>query len=202
MAAGSSTGGNGLSIEAGTVGRGAAVGALAFVAGWVLAGLLAPDGGNPRGIVNVSIPAWKGAGWYFYSAHVVDLVISTEAGGVSGTGTQNLIGNADDATVQLLYLAPPLLLGTGGAVLARTLGAAAEPEEGAKAGALVVAGYLPLACIGALLTEHTETTSVLGAEISATWTVELVPAVLLAGLLYPLLFGALGGVAASALEGR
>ena len=185
-----------VSLDRATISRGAAIGAVTFVVGYLLAFLVA------SGEISESTPTWKGVAWYFYSAHFADLMVSTSAGQFSGSDTINLVGESAESTIQLLYFVPPVLLALGGALLARILGVTADMAEAAKAGALGVASYLPLTVIGVFLTEHTGTASFGFMEASATWSVQLLPAILLAGILYPLVFGAAGGAAASALEGR
>lgn len=185
-----------ISLDGATIARGAAIGAVPFVVGYLLAFLIA------SGEIGESVPNWKGVAWYFYNAHLVDITLSTSAGQFSGSDTGNLVETSAESTIQLLYFVPPVLLALGGALLARVLGVTADTTEAAKAGALGVASYLPLAALGVFLTEHTGTVSAGFTEASATWSVQLLPAVLLAGILYPLVFGAAGGAAASALEAR
>ncbi len=138
-------------------------------------------GGDP-------IPAWQAIGWLFYNAHFVDTEIPQPLGGVQ---VENFIASADGLTY--LYVVPPILLVIGGLAVAR-VAAARTPAEGAAAGALVTAGYLPLAIIGAFLFRY--------AVGDATVTPDLVTAVLLAGIVYPLVFGAVGGAVGGVLGGQ
>ncbi|MFC6730515.1 transporter, partial [Natronoarchaeum mannanilyticum] len=121
-------------IDRRTIGLGAALGAAAYVLGYLVtyvtqrgsveerfegfnfvADLL---GGDP-------IPAWKGVGWLFYNAHFVD----TEIPGFGGTQTRNFVANADGGSLALLFLVPPLLL-LGAGVVAATLSRAATAADG------------------------------------------------------------------------
>jgi hypothetical protein len=133
-------------------------------------------GGDP-------IPAWKGVGWLFYNAHF----IPTRFPGIGGSTTRNAIADADGGSITLLYLLPPLfLIGAGYAILA--LSAADAP---AVAGGLVVAGYLPLAILGIVLFSYPVGDGAIEPDA--------VTAVLLAGVVYPVAFGAIGGALAKRL---
>ena len=176
---------------------GAAAGAAAYVVGYLfayvtqagaiedqLAGFnLFADlfGGDP-------IPTWQAVGWVFYNGHFVDTKVPSLVGGSQLT---NLISQADGGSLTLLYVVPPVLLILAGLVASR-VAEAAEPADGAKAGAFVLAGYLPLAVIGALLFRYS-----VG---DGTVAPDLVTAVLLAGAVYPAAFGAAGGAGATLLS--
>jgi len=134
-------------------------------------------GGDP-------IPAWKAVGWLFYNAHFAAFTNPTIAGGRAST---NLIASGDAPA--LLYAVPVLLLVGAGAAVAR-LDDPPEPDDGALAGATVAVGYLLLALVGVVAFRATRG--------DATIAVDPVTGVLLAGVVYPLLFGAVGGVLASA----
>ncbi len=128
-------------------------------------------------------------GWVFYNAHLVD--ISYE--GVSiFTPPRSFIGGEDGFTV-LLYLVPPALLLIVGLAIGRYRGVT-EPNDGAITGALVTPGYLILSVVGVFLF----TVSVGGASGAP----DLIPAIAVAGLVYPVVFGALGGVLAAVTNDR
>jgi hypothetical protein len=192
-----------LSLDAGTVGRGAIFGAIAYAVGYLSAFPIAS--GKVGESVPEFVPAWKAAWWFFYNSHFTDITLSA-SGVISGTDTVSFVSNSTDPVVQLLYLVPPVVLVVVGALLARNAGLTDDTTEAAKAGALVVVSYLPLAVVGVFLTTHSGTSSVsaglIDASVSAEYSIQLVPAFLLTGLLYPLVFGAIGGGAASALEDR
>lgn len=129
-------------------------------------------GGDP-------IPAWQGIGWLFYNAHFVVTRVPT----IGGTTSRNLVANADEGSLTLLYFLPPLsLLGAGYAIASLS-----DAETPAVAGALAVVGYLPLVILGIVLFSY----SVGDGAIEP----DAVSAVLLAGTLYPAVFGAIGGAA-------
>ena len=101
---------------------------------------------------------------------------------------RNFVGGEDGFTV-LLYVLPPLLLFGAGLAVYRYRDIA-DAAEGAVTGALVLPGYLVLSVVGAFLFEVT-----VG---DASGAPALLPAIVLAGLLYPVVFGAAGGAAAAA----
>ena len=129
------------------------------------------------------VTVWQGVGWLFYNAHFVN----TRIDALGGTQSQSFIGGDGGATV-LLYLVPIVLLLAAGLLTARAADAT-DPSAGATAGAAVAIGYFPLALIGRFLFSYQ------GSAAPA-----LVTAALLAGLVYPLLLGAVGGVFASAFD--
>jgi len=123
-------------------------------------------------------------GWVFYNAHLVD--VAYEGIGVFAP-PGNFVGG--DGFTPFLYVVPPALLFVGGLALGRYAGAT-DTRDGAVAGALLVPGYLVLAVVGSFLF----TVSVGGASGSP----DLVSAALIAGLVYPAVFGAAGGAVAAA----
>ncbi len=179
-------------IDARTAGTGAATGVGAYLLGYLLVYITqrgsveerfsafnaAADllGGDP-------IPVWQGVGWLFYNAHFVAIRVP----GIGGTTTQNAIADADGAVSTLLYLLPPVILvGAGYAVTTLS-----TPDVPAMAGAFTVVGYLPLAILGIVLFSY----SVGDGAIEP----DAVTAVALAGIVYPAVFGAIGGAAAGRL---
>ncbi len=176
---------------------GAAAGAAAYVFGYLLTYVTQQNqveerlagfnffadlfGGDP-------IPAWQGVGWLFYNAHFVDTEIPSVIGGARSL---NLIAEADGGSLALLYVVPPLLLLAAGLAVGQLSGAS-EPTDGAQAGVLVVVGYLPLAVVGAFLFRY--------AVGDGSVTPDLITAVLLAGVVYPAVFGALGGVISTVIS--
>ncbi|QKY19401.1 transporter [Halolamina sp. CBA1230] len=127
------------------------------------------------------IAVWQGVGWLFYNAHFVSVRIDA----FGGTQSQNFIAGSDGGSLALLYAIPIVLLLAAGLLTARVADAA-EPAEGAIAGAAIAIGYAPLAVIGRFLFSYE------GAAAP-----DLVTAILLAGLVYPLVLGAIGGTAGS-----
>ena len=122
---------------------------------------------------------WKLVGWVFYSAHYV----TSEIPGLFGSTAVNLVGQGD-AFPTALFLLPPVVLVVAGGLVA-VAGRAESPLAGAVGGASITLGYLPLAVAGAFLFSISVGDSTAGPT--------LVTAVLLAGIVYPLVFGAVGG---------
>lgn len=130
------------------------------------------------------ISTWQVAGWMFYNAQFVDTVFPPVLG-----GTQNVLMQAEGGS--FLLLVPPVLLLVAGVTVGLSAGAR-TPLDGARSGALVATGYLPLAVIGAFLFRYTAG--------DGSVAPDLVTAVLLAGAVYPGVFGAIGGVGSSLLN--
>lgn len=186
-----------MSVSAGgrrvPVGVGAAAGAVA----WLLAYLLtyvATSGrirefqgsflGQVADLFGLEVPTWKVVGWVFYNAHFVD----TAAGG----GTGSAIGG-DGGFTALLYVVPPLVLVAAGLAVGRAAGNG-DTATGVVVGASVALGYLPLSVLGVFLFEATVAGTAVAPGLGA--------GVLLAGVLYPVVFGAVGaGIAALTVDG-
>lgn len=135
-------------------------------------------GGDP-------IPAWTGVGWYFYNAHFVDVLIPS----FGGTRTENFIASADDGSLTMLYVVPPLILLLAGFAVA-AYSNAGDPTDGAVAGLAVVPAYALLALVGTFLFTY-------GSGDGGSVRPDYVTGVLLAGLTYPIVFGAAGGAIGS-----
>ena len=132
-----------------------------------------------------TVAVWQGVGWVFYNAHFVS---TRSTGGFGGSRSVNFITQSDGSGMLLLYLVPVVLLAAAGLFVARW-GGAEVTGDAAMAGATVAVGYLPLALLGQFLFTY-----------DGTVAPDLVTAVLLAGLVYPLLLGAVGGAAWTALQ--
>ena len=116
-------------------------------------------------------PAWKAVGWVFYDAHLVGTRLPDASGHVDFVGVSE---------VQFLYLVPPLLLIIAGGVVAY-LTRVDDPTAGVQAGLVIAIGYLPFAVIGAILV------SFVGIQP------DLLRAAVVAGIVYPVACGAVGG---------
>lgn len=175
--------------------RGLVGGVLAYVVGYLVTYLWqAPSVRDTLETVNViieivggeTVPTWKAVGWIFYNAHAVDLTLPALG---SGSATRSLVGNGGAPT--LLYVVPPLLLLVTGAAVA-WWASADGAAGGAVAGGSIVLGYLILAVVGAFLVRYTFQESFVG-PVTAH-------AVLLAGIVYPVVFGSIGGALAGELR--
>jgi hypothetical protein len=122
---------------------------------------------------------WKLVGWLFFNAHFVDVVLDAPVLGVS---TLDLIAQYGGSATYL-YAVPPALLLAGGLLIGYDAGTEGIGDA-TVTGFLLVPGYLLLSVAGALL-------FTVGSG-DATAAPDLVAAILLAGLVYPALFGAVG----------
>ncbi|PSQ33178.1 hypothetical protein BRD05_09050 [Halobacteriales archaeon QS_9_70_65] len=169
---------------------GALTGVLAWVLGYVLIHFLAATELDDSAL-NAFVEFTEGesatyelVGWVFYNTHFVDVRYVNVA---PFSPPRNFVGGEDGFTV-LPYLRPPLLLFGAGLAACRYRGVA-DTAEGAVTGALVLPGYL-VPSVGVFLFEVT-----VG---DASGAPALLPAIVLAALLYPTVFGAAGGVVAAA----
>lgn len=179
-----------------TIVRGAVAGIVAFVFGYVImyAWRASAVTDSLRGLNFVvqllgieAIPTWKGVAWLFYGAHGVTTRFPLPAGGPE---LVNLIEQSGDGTLALAYVLVPVILLLVGAVTARLAGARSAVEGGA-AGATIAVGYVVLATVGTVVTAHA-----IG-DAGSSIAPDPVTGVLLAGAVYPLVFGAIGGTLAS-----
>lgn len=176
------------------IATGAGVGAGAYLLGYLLI-YLATSGSMEERLTGFNflaelfggqtVAVWQGVGWLFYNAH---FVATRSTGGLGGTRSINFIAESDEPGAVLLYLVPIVLLVVAGLLVARWDGAQ-ETADAATAGVTVVFGYLPLAILGRFLFQY-----------DGSVAPDIVTAVLLAGAVYPLVFGALGGAIWAALQ--
>jgi len=127
-------------------------------------------------------------GWVFYNAHFVNTVFQDVP--VFGSQAVTYVGG-ENGFSPLLYLVPIGLLLAAGLALGRSRGVT-DPRDGILAGLTVIPGYLVLSIAGAFLFEVT--------LAGASGGPDLLPAVVLAGILYPAVFGGAGGVIAAVTE--
>lgn len=162
-----------------TVVYGAIVGISVYIVGYLLTYATAASAVNRAAQGNARLadagaafaPAWKAVGWVFYDAHLVGTRLPNASGHV------NLVGLSG---VQFLYLVPPLLLLAAGGTVAYLTGVD-HPKAGVQAGLTIAIGYLLFAIIGAILV------SFVGIQP------DLLRAAVVAGIVYPVAFGAIGG---------
>lgn len=175
--------------------EGAVTGIATWALGYMAVYLLIADEIRDSPMHNI-IEAFEGqpatyemVGWVFYNAHFVNTVFHDLP--LFGSHSASYIGGEDGFSV-VLYLIPVAVLLIGGFGVA-WYQQAPSPIEGVAAGATLLPGYLVLVIAGAFLFEVT-----IG---GATGRPDLLPAIFLGGIVYPLLFagigGALGGVARS-----
>ncbi len=190
-------GNEGATLDATTVARSAAAGVGAFVASYLLAFVLWTQTQLPQpdslgqaleqafiSAIRDSVATWKAAGMVLFNGHFVQLAYE----GPFASGSFNLIDLAGGGLVQVTYVVVPLALLAAGFLAARTSGLADDIADSAVAGALVAVGYLVLSALGSVLFAASGD----GTSLS----VPLVNAVVVAGIVYPVICGGLGGVIA------
>jgi len=182
-----------------SVAASAGFGVFAAVIGYLLTYLLVAS--QVREAVGDTVAEWKAVAWFFYEAHMVDVEVSGQIGSFAGMSTLDLIAQSDAASATLLYVVPPLVLLAAGAVLAvrwnvTDLGAAVV------VGAPVAIGYAVVTGLGAVVTESTTEASALGIEASSSIAPALLPAIVLGGVLYPLVFATAGAAIAAVVATR
>jgi hypothetical protein len=174
---------------------GAIAGAAAWLVGYALTALvvlariedsrLGEISGNVDGGSTIDF-----VGWVFFNGHFVDTVV--EAGFLGFGGTQSVSYVGGDGFTPLLYVVPIALLVASGVAVGRSSGVS-DTVGGAAAGVLVVPPYLVLSAAGAVV--FRVSSEGLGATFSGQ--PELVPAIVLAGIVLPAVFGSLGGIVAA-----
>ncbi|AQL43524.1 hypothetical protein BV210_12830 [Halorientalis sp. IM1011] len=185
---------------------GALIGAGAYVAGYLVTVLFTVlDGFEVAG----DVPAWTAIGWVFYGAHNVP--IETSGGAADELSTESAsvfelqgavaapISELSSTVPRVLYLLVPVavLLGAGYVAYRVADERRPGPVRAATLGASVVIGYLSLAVVGAFVFEHSRSLTVQGrTALSFSAGPDLLLAVVLAGLGYPLVLGAIGGLLA------
>ncbi|RQG93263.1 hypothetical protein EA462_03465 [Natrarchaeobius halalkaliphilus] len=185
--------------RASSVAASAGVGVLAAVIGYLVTYVAVA--GEVEEAVGDSVAEWKGVAWYYYNAHLVDIDASGEIGSIGGSRTVDFIAQSGSTSATLLYVVPPLvLLGVGAMVAyqfdARDLG------EAVIAGAPVTIGYAVVMGLGAVVTEASTEGSFFGVDLSGSIAPQLVPAIFLGGVLYPLVFATAGAILATVLASR
>jgi hypothetical protein len=170
-------------------GTGAVAGVCAVLLGYLVTVLLtttwaldAIDGAAPTdGLAGLA--GWKAVGWLFYGAHGVAVRFST----ATGVTSVDFVGTSGGSLL-FLYVVPPAVLLLAGALTAVRV-STRRPARAAASGATVVVGYAVALLAGSAL---------LGATFDGATAAPGLP--LFSAVGYPLVFGAMGGVAAAALS--
>lgn len=181
-----------------SVAASAGLGVLAAVIGYLVAYLLIAS--EVRDTVGDSVADWKGVAWYYYNAHLVDVVASGSIGSFGGSSTVDFIAHSGSTTASALYVVPPLVLVATGATLAYHFDAR-DLGEAVLAGVPVAVGYVVVMGIGAVVAEASSEGSFFGIEATGSVAPAFFPAVVL-GVLYPLVFATAGAVLVATLEPR
>lgn len=136
---------------------------------------------------------WQLTGQFYYVGHNADLSIKASAAGQSFT--QTLSVNFFGGQNTMMWIAPIVALVVGGFLLARQYDFQSTGES-AKCGAHVVAGYLPMAALGVFLFQWQTTIESSLMNASLTMQPHLMTSLLFAGVVYPVVLGAVGGALA------
>lgn len=164
--------------------RGTVGGAIGFLLGylitWILAGTKAASL-TVDGPFGGSVPDWQAVLWVFYDSHFVG-IRTPEVFGPDGAlwAGGELVHIIDLLGVEYLYAVPAVVLFVAGAVVA-TLGGTRTPREGAFAGMAVATGYIVVVIFGLFVATR-------GGVAPSP-----LRALVIAGAVYPVTFGALGG---------
>lgn len=132
------------------------------------------------------VGTWRVVAWLFYSAHFVDTRISSSLGPVETTMYIDLVREGS-GNLEVLYIVPPILLIMSGFLLVTQL-KVADVTDGAIFGAAVTIGYVLVAAGGLVVFAYGGTRP------------DPLPAIVVAGIVYPIVFGAAGGALAATVR--
>ncbi|MEY7849386.1 hypothetical protein AB7C87_09320 [Natrarchaeobius sp. A-rgal3] len=177
----------------------AGLGVLSAAVGYLITYLVVA--GDVHETFDGNVAEWKGVAWYYYNAHAVDVHASGEIGSFARAETVNFITESSATSTTLLYLLPPLVLLGAGGLLAYHL-EARELGEAVVVGAPVTVGYVVVMGLGAVVTETSSEATFFGIEASGTMGPAVVPAVVLGGILYPLVFATVGAIVVTLAASR
>lgn len=177
----------------------AGIGVFAAVIGYLLTYVLI--GAEVRRVFGDNVAEWKGVAWYFYEAHMVDIEATSQVGSFGGTRLLNLIAESSSSSADVLYVLPPLVLIAVGAFLT-VRWEVTDLGEAVMAGAPVTIGYAVVIGLGAVAAEANIQRSAFGVDASSSIGPTLLPAVVLGGILYPVVFATAGAAIATAINGR
>jgi len=160
---------------------GAIFGVASFVVGYITTLVVVALGEDTDDLI-------EQAGWVYYNAQFAD--VEVDAGGLFGVELEQefnlLTDNGLDVPSIVYHLIPVVVLIAAGFVLARRVGAR-KPQEGALAGAALALGTVVMAVIGTFVFSAQETSPV------------FVESLLLVGIVFPGVFGAVGGALSAIL---
>jgi hypothetical protein len=199
-----STGVGGIPIKEGLV-----FGVISYLVGYVITYVLFQvdsdlEAGQTLG--ETSSGGFEAVGWLFYNSHFVDVKIVAGAAGASGSQTRSILSEGATSIPSLVYyLVPIAALLLGGSLLGQRI-QATSTEDALIAGATLVAGYLPLTVLGTFLFEASAEQEILGQTASYSVSPDFVPALLIMGIAFPVILGAVGSYrvlrSSSGREGR
>jgi len=130
--------------------------------------------------------------WIFYKMHNVGHVATRSSGGTSQT--QSFDPSTWTMWEDWLFTLPPLLLILGG-FMTSSFYSNGDTKAGLVYGGSLVFGYFPFAVGGAYLSQYTQ-----GGSASVTVGPKLVEAAVIAGIVYPVVFGIIGALVTATLS--
>lgn len=146
-------------------------------------------------LTEVHTPLWKWAGLAFYNAHFVDVVFRGVPEYRQVTMSVDLLTQTGGLFL-LLFLVPPLFLIASGALITRKatettqlrfdLGGTDTSRFAFNGGIITLFGYLPFAIVGAIV-------FIVDIPGSGAMQVNLLKSWMLVGMIYPFIFGGIGG---------
>lgn len=178
---------------------GGVVGLLAYAVNFVAVFLLVLVELTGEGLGNGSVSEVEFGGWILYNAHTVDISLA----GASGVAqSQNYLdsmyaGGTETVPKVLYYFVPLLVLFLGSVWLVRRYKArrgGVTAVKGAVAGSTIAVGYATATVLGAATVFSVSQRTVGGVQTAHP---SLVTALVVMGLGFPLVVGALGGVVGS-----
>lgn len=190
--------------------RGAKFGAISFIINYIIIYLFSIVDGM-RSVQHAA--TWQIAGWHLYGAHNVKTQFITPWFD-QGKLFNPLVHRGPDSlpqfvseqsinpTVQssspilprfLYYLVPVLTLIIAGYLLYSATGELHKTKEAAKIGATITTGYAILALIGIFVFRARWGVAEGGIEVGSI-SPNIVPAIVVVGILYPVCFGAVGAI--------
>ncbi|NGM68976.1 hypothetical protein G6M89_08110 [Natronolimnobius sp. AArcel1] len=180
-----------------SVAASAGLGVVTAAVGYLLTALLIA--GEVSDGAGEEVADWKGIAWYYYNGHMVDISGSGSIGGFSSSDTVNFLAESSSTSATLVYVVPPIVLLATGAALAYHFGTR-DIGSAVLIGAPVTIGYAVVMGLGTLVTEASGEWSAFGIDATASMAPETMPAIVLAGLLYPLVFATAGAVLTAVLR--
>jgi plastocyanin len=173
-------------------------------------------GPEPQFPLTETIDPFNSAAGVFYNAHFVDILVGlrqqpslsqgrnvlldavtndTVTISVFGSGETELLLIGAPVPPIVFFLVPVVLLALGGALVNELAGETAPtPETAVASGSSVALGYLPPVAIIASIVRFREPRIVFGG-------IDFLGAILIAGVVYPVVFGGLGGYVWSVVRG-
>jgi len=186
-------------VERVPVGRGGVAGAFAYIGGGLLTTVLmwfdgdlqqelemAETQGIQASVIDVIL-------WAFHSAHHVEIESSFERGGTTETQSGNLFAEVSTSVPKLVYYAVPVIILVVTGYLVADGALPDSTGQAIQSGAATVVGYLPVTVAARYFSEASGSATILGEQISYSIAPALGTSILLAGIVFPVVLGAVGG---------